>query len=525
MKQSGLEPTADTYTVLLCAYAKHGNVNEILTTFDKCEANEIYLLDKDLFDIIYTLSTNGHTDAVDQIIPKLRKSAGYNQDAVNLILRLVNKGLEDIAYKILKTMPRGLRADGGPSDTGAFFIKQLVKSRRPAEKILSICKELQELGLNSRATLTAVEYATTSGIMEIALPLFKQIQQSEFPLRQHYFWPLICTQAKTGSDDDVINVLRLMQSDFGILPSGETIREYVVPNLKERNYEKIILLLRSAGVSISNGVSSCVFDALNQFKLREAAKLASSYAIYYQPGLLRRPLVDALIKTKDFHSYISVVRSVYENLSRLKQIQNTGAVDEQGDDHENNQLQSDVVGQFVVDAVIQLHNTRADAMQKILSALVEQGLSMSKVHAERIQERLGSLLTPELSTMLDALTAGDLEPSPYETRPVRMSFGDMPPEQLERMIEQKEAKGENANGLYRTLLNAYFKANNVEKTEELLTKLESTDFVVTSGIYAQLIELYCSHNAVDKALAIHKKLKAKEPDFILDDFKVIKGKL
>lgn len=522
MKQSGLEPTADTYTALMCAYAKHGKIDEVLSTLDTCEANEIYLLDKDLFDIIYNLSTNGHGDSVDKIIPRLRKSSGYNQDAVNLILRLVNKEQEDIAFEILKTMPRGMRNNGELSETGAFFIKQLVRSKRPAEKILSICKELQEKGLNARATVIAVEMAVTSGAMDIAVPLLKEIQQNDLPVRQHFFWPLICKQAKIGPDA-VLDVLRLMKSEFNITPNGETIRDYVVPNLQERNYEKIILMLRSADINTAIGVLGCVYDALHKFRIKEAAALATTFAIYYQPGLLRRPLVDALIKTNDYSSYISIVRSVYENLPRLKKLQGEATDDhQQVDDIENNQMQSDVLGQFVLDAVKNVRANRSEMAHKILSALVGQGLSMSKAYAERIQERLGSSLTPEISTMLDKLVAGDLEPIPYESRTSRINFSNLPVENLEKMIQQKEAKGENTRGLYRTLLAAYTKANNIQKFEELIEKLESTDFVVTSGVYAQLIEMYCNHNDVDKALAVHAKIKSNEPDFVLDDFKIMK---
>jgi hypothetical protein len=60
----------------------------------------------------------------------MRQTAGYNQDAVNLILRLVNNDLEDLGYKILLTMPRPIRSDGEQGIVGVFFIRQLVKANR-----------------------------------------------------------------------------------------------------------------------------------------------------------------------------------------------------------------------------------------------------------------------------------------------------------------------------------------------------------------------------------------------------------
>lgn len=521
MKQAGMEPTPDTYANLLCAYAKHGKTDEILTTLDKCESTEVFLTDKHLLEIIYALTNNGHADFVDNIIARLRKSSGYNQLAATTILRLVNIGQEDVAFKILKTMPRGTKPTGELFDVGTFFIKQLIKSGRPTEKILSICEELQTSGIHNRAMPVAVEMAARSGNIDVALPLFKELKQSELPVRQHYFWPLLCSAGKI-STAAMLDVLRVMQCEFNITPNGETIRDYVLPYMRERDYDKIILTLRTSGLPSGTAILSCVHHALENDRLKQAVGIMSTYEIYYQPGLLRRPLVEALYKTNDFQSYQSIVRGVYESLPRLKKIQNAAAVDEeQGDD---NELQSEVLGQIVLDAVVRFGEKRVVAAEKILSALVDQGLTMSTRSAERITKRLGSQLTPEISALLDKLTAGELQPVPYElrTREIRVDFSDMPVSSLEKMIEQKVALGENVKGLQRALMQAHYKANDIQKYEELFEKLSTSDFVLTSGLYSQRIELLCNNNDIDKALAVHSEIKTKEPDFVLDDNKTMK---
>lgn len=65
-----------------------------------------------------------------KLIGRMRQSAGYNQDAVSLILRLVNHGFEDLGYKILLTMPRPSRSDGEQGLVGSFFVRQLVNVNR-----------------------------------------------------------------------------------------------------------------------------------------------------------------------------------------------------------------------------------------------------------------------------------------------------------------------------------------------------------------------------------------------------------
>lgn len=146
MKQAGLEPSADTYSTLLCCYGKHGDIESINATLAECEKNEILLLDKDILDIIYNLTINGHGDKIDTLLTKFHLSMGFNQDCVNIILRLTNKGHEDVCMKLLRIMPRGNRPDGQPVDVGNFFIRQLVKANRPVETILSICKTLKDEG-------------------------------------------------------------------------------------------------------------------------------------------------------------------------------------------------------------------------------------------------------------------------------------------------------------------------------------------------------------------------------------------
>lgn len=543
MKQAGLEPTADTYTTLLCSYAKVGDIAAIQTTLDECERNELYLLDKDIFDVIYTLATSGHAGHVDSLLPRLRKSAGYNQDAVNLILRLTNKGHEQTALAVLKTMPRGSRPDGELTDTGAFFVKQMIRARRPKDSVLSICQELQDTGMNSKAFLVAIEAAVTGGSVELSVPLLKQLKLAGQPIRQHYFWPLICAQSKTGSEA-VLDVVRQIQVEFELPVSGETVREYVIPNLAERNSEKLITLLRTAGISVSTAVTSTVYTLLTQDRLRDAANVATAYNVYYQPGLYRRPLVNALVQSEDVESFVRFVRQVYDSVPRLEQLRkreaagaNAAEAIEEVDealvqptdgivevvDPQFAAQQSEVLGQIIVDVLGAVRKNRVQVVTDILRGLVAQGLSISNAQAERIQERLGSELTPDISELLGRLAAGDLEPIPLDKAASRPSgFAQLSVEQLEKLIEQQDARGENSRGLKRFLLSALFRTKDLERTEAAIERLRAEGFVLTGGIIAQLIDLLAQHEQADRAIEQFRAIRTAEPDFVLDDFKVVR---
>ena len=535
MSQAGLEASADTYTTLLCGYARKGDVESINKTIDLCEKKDIYLLDKDLLEVIYAMALNGHSDKVGEVLNKIKRQAGYNQDAVNVILRLINKGHEETALKVLKTMPRGTRTDGELTDTGNFLIKQLVKANRPIEMIMEICKELEAEKMNSRPLLVAVEAALAYGMIDLATPLLKEMQKSSYEIRQHYFWPLICA---SKNQQEVIDVLKMMQNEFSMSASGETVREYVIPNMKEKDFEKLIIMLRNVGVSLATTSASTAYIALLNNDLKKAAEIVTSYSAYYSPGLFRRPLLSALAKTKDYESYIKIIRQIHDNIPRLQSLNTSQKRETTQEDVEEvdseavaiiskaNNTQAaaaDILGQIVLDASMHFKINRAEVVQKILEGLVEQGLSISSGKAEKIQERIGEELNSEISTLLGKLTTGELEPVPIEKSRSRTGgVATMDVESLERLIAKLEEKGDNTKGLKRQLLVTCIRNKDIVKTEEIITRLEAEGYKLTSGVYAQLIDLYSAFDKLDEAVLTYKKILEKEPEFILDDTKTIK---
>lgn len=515
MYQAGLEPSADTYTTLLCGYAKKGDIETITKLIEECESKEIYLLDKDYLDIIYSLATNGHSQHIPVILNKVRKAVGYNQDAINIILRLINKGEEEAAYTILKSMPRGSREDGTPIPIGNFFVKQLVKANRPVEKIIELCLRLQEEGLYDRALQLATETSLQLGNDKLAYLLLECLHSKGFEIRQHYFWPLIVSKAEDSSGKGIINVLNKMK-DFNVTPNSETIREFVIPNLKGKSSE-ILALLREGNISIGSSACSLVISLLQKDDINEAAVIARQVQAYYYPEMIRRPLTNAFYKTKDLDSYITIVRTVYDNLDRKVNVktneeEQTAPIDK-----------SEVVGNLILDLAFNQHYFLED-IESVLKELVKQGLSLSTPAAEKIQEKLGEKMTEEISNLLGKLTSGELTPVQQERKSVSyVPSYQMNIPQLEQLIHNLTAKNQDTKGLKRQLLTLYYRIKDVEKMEKLLEELNKGDFVFTSGIYAQLLDVYTYHDKLEKALEYYKKLKEKEQsNFALDETKIVR---
>ncbi|XP_070852405.1 leucine-rich PPR motif-containing protein, mitochondrial [Drosophila suzukii] len=517
MKQAGLEPSADTYTTLLCAFARHGDLAALKETLAESEKKEIILLDKDLLDIVYTLTVNGHGEQVDELLTKLRLSPGFNQDAVNVILRLVNKGYEDVGLKLLRVMPRSSRVNGEPVDVGAFFIRQMVKANRPVEKILSICKALQSEGLNPKALTIATEAGLTNGVVNNALPLLQEMKNAGLPIRQHYFWPLICSV----ESNQVLEIVRRMQQEFSVYPNSETVRDYVIPNLKEKNWERIVTALRDAGVPNSTAVTSAVYSALVTHQIADAAKLMEQNRAYYVPFLFRQPLILALSHTNDYASFIRCVRQIHEGLQFRQGKEEEAEPVEGGAAASADRSTPDVVGAIVQEASIYFRRDRAATLEKILKGLVKQGLSISSAKASQLSEQLGSELTPRISELLGKLSSGELQPVALPNNGKR-SLDSLSIDELERFIVNVEGKGENANNIKRQLLTACFRSQNLDKTLQVIEKLETEKFQIPIGVYAQLIDLYTHHKKSAEALENYEKLKAKDATFKLDNLKTVR---
>ncbi len=83
------------------------------------------------------------------------------------------------------------------SQQGNFFIKQIVKSNIPPQKVISLCDQIVETGLNTRAYFTALELSNALGKSEMSNLLLKQIQKQKEMLRPSAFWPLLVIQFLT----------------------------------------------------------------------------------------------------------------------------------------------------------------------------------------------------------------------------------------------------------------------------------------------------------------------------------------
>lgn len=117
---------------------------------------------------------------------------------------------------------------------------------------------------------------------------------------------------------------------------------------------------------------------------------------------------------------------------------------------------------------------------------------------------------------------GELTPVQIKKTPSYVPANQMNIQQLERLIQNLKAKGQEHTGLQRQLLTLYCRARDLPKVEELLQEM-GDKLQYTSGVLAQLCEVYAANDKLDKSLEYYERLKSQEGEnFAIDASKVIR---
>lgn len=501
MKQANIVPSAETYTVLMCGYAKGGDIGSIKELLAQCEAQDLVISNKDILEVMYTLAVNNHTDLIDQLAENINHVPGYNQDAKNVILRLIVRGKETGALKILRTMKPASTIEGEALPTGNFLIKQMVKCNRPIENIVTVCKELKASGENENAIATATEAALIAGNPDLSRQLLSTLKEEQ-EVCQHYYWPVLVQYGNTGNVKGMMETLVQIVTEVGQPVQGETLRDYVAPYLPEG--EEGVFIMRQGGVPLASAAAAMVGHLLQKNKIKPAARIALQFRAKYSSVQLCRSAVTAFIQTNDLDSFITLVRVISDS--------------EKEDDDGSS------ADKIILDAVHMLGRSRtAEKVKSILEGYLEAGIGISSETAEQIQNILaGKELTQEISSLLSKLTSPDLIP-------IDLNRPELPRRQVEKdessilqALNVATLKGENTQGLRKQLLNHYCIIKDLAKAEQLMKELEQGDFEFSSGSLVLIMDLYAHHEKLSEALQYYDRLFKGNPDALIDPAKILR---
>lgn len=500
MKHMELRPSVSTYTALMCGYAKIGQIDRIHQILEQFKEDELRIKDASISQIIYELALNGHADLTKSLIDRFREDVCFR---VNLMIRLISIKQSDLAYEILCTLPQRSRPDGSPTDSGIFFLKQLAKANYPFDKMLWYANELEQSGRNADPKMVLLKSLLEFKRFDHALELLRELKSKYMQIEQLYFWPIFCSQS---SNAEILNWIKIMKNEFQIDPNVETLKDFVVPNLKDLNANEMITALSADGISLSTAVVSVALHYIESNELKAAADVTNQYTTYLSPGLFRVPLINALNSTFDYTNYCIVLRSLYDNYHFR----------EANDSSEQEKVSnSDILGMTIYDALHNCANQDRDKRaQVILRFCFEQSLRISHSQAARIRALFGAHISDDLCNLLEKLEHSTVG-SPAMTK-LRNQIKSH--QRLEALRDRALANGENVDGLNRTLLKSYRNAHDAERYEKLLGQIEdgNSNFEIDDKIYFEMITLHAQYGDVAKVAATFVRARSRLPSLSID---------
>uniref|UniRef100_A0A8C4PI40 Leucine-rich PPR motif-containing protein, mitochondrial n=1 Tax=Equus asinus asinus TaxID=83772 RepID=A0A8C4PI40_EQUAS len=480
MKEAGIEPGPDTYLALLNAYAEKGDIDHVKQTLEKVEKSDLYLMDRDLFQIIFSFSKAGYPQYVSEILEKITYERRYIPDAMNLILLLVTEKSEDTALQILLACP--ISREDGLNDFGSFFLRHCVTMDTPVEKLKDYCKKLKDAQMHTSALQFTLQCALLANKPDLAKALMSALKEEGFPVRTHYFWPLLVGYQKEKNVQGVIEILKGMH-EMGVNPDQETYVNYVFPCFD--SVKSVRAVLQENGCLPESNVFS-------QAELKsEAVNGNLDYILSFCKYATLNSISDCicsclllLLQCVHFLSY-QITELLYKDGRYCQEPLGP----------------TEAVGYFLYNLIDSMSDSEVQAKEEHLRQYFHQLKEMNVKIPENIYRGIRNLLdnyhVPELIKVCTMqLTISDLEST----------------------LEKLKAENQPVGDVLKQLILMLCSEENMQKALELKAKYES-DMAV--GGYAALINLCCRHDNAEDALNLKQEFDRLDSSAVLDTNKYV----
>ncbi|KAL6032064.1 hypothetical protein STEG23_017136, partial [Scotinomys teguina] len=492
MKETGIEPGPDTYVALLNAYAEKGDLDHVKQILEKVEKSDHYLMDRDLLQIIATFSKAGYPQYVSEILQKITYERRYIPDAMNLILLLVTEKLEDTAFQILLALPVSKGENGNVF--GSFFLRHCVTMDTPAEKLIDYCKKLKEVKLHSSSLQFTLHCALMANKTALARTVMQALKEEGFPVRAHYFWPLLVGHQKTKNVQGIIDILKIM-NELGVNPDQDTYIQYVFPCFD--NVESVRAALQeNECLPRSNKFAQAEVrnEAING-NLQNILSLMESNAVPLSLNSLRSSLILGFRRSTNVDLWSKITELLYKSGRYCRD-------------------PPEAVGYFLYNLIDSMSDSEVQAKEEHLRQYFHQLREMNVKVPDNIYRGIRNLLdnyqVPELIKDVKVLVDKEKVDSRKTSQPASSD--------LESTLEDLKAKNQPLGDVLRQLILLLCSEENMQKALEVKAKYES-DMVI--GGYAALINLCCRHDNAEDALNLKQEFDRLYPSAVLDTAKYL----
>uniref|UniRef100_A0A8C8LLA1 PROP1-like PPR domain-containing protein n=1 Tax=Oncorhynchus tshawytscha TaxID=74940 RepID=A0A8C8LLA1_ONCTS len=471
MKGAGIEPGPDTYVALLNAYAERGDMDKIKQTLEAVENTDTSLMDRDLMQVVFSLSKAGHQQHVPEIVERMRHERGYVPDAMNLCLSLITQGQEDTAFTVLKTFPTlQQETQSGDSPTlGNFFLRHCVNMDKPVDKVARYCKELQDSSYHA-TPLQFTLYCCLEA--KKTVEVMKMMKEQGQPIRPHYFWPLLTQHAKDQNTTGIMEVLKGMQ-ELDVPADVETMSFYVLPAFPN------------------------IDAARDAFKVRARLSPTATRLTHITVRFTQR-IPSALLSLSLTHTQPLSWDHVLCVCARITSLLSS--------------FSTEAVSYFLYNLMDSMTEAEVQAQEDKLRQYFNQLKSMGIIIPGNIYRGIRNLLdsyhVPEL--IKDVIALVDSQ------EPLNFSDNRVVVLALESRLAELKADSKPVGATLKQLILTLC-AEEVQALE--LKKQHEADMV--AGSYAALIHLCCRHDNVEEALNLKRELSRKDSSVSLDSSKYV----
>ncbi|XP_059422454.1 leucine-rich PPR motif-containing protein, mitochondrial-like [Carassius carassius] len=506
MKGAGIEPGPDTYLSLLNVYAEKGDIAKIKQTLETVENADILLMDRDLMQVVFSLTKASHQQYVPEIVERMRHERGYVPDAMNLCLSLITHGHEETAFSVLKSFT-GLLVESQTSDSpdlGNFFLRHCVNMDKPVGNIVGFCKDLKDSGLHSSPLQFTLQCALEAKNTGMAVELMRSMKEEGLPLRPHYFWPLFTHYQKDKNIPGTLQALRGMQ-ELGVTSDVDTFSIYILPSFPS---------VDSARTSLKEACIDVDSNILTAAELRtegSRGNLAELFSLMSSPALpnidlsaFRASLISGF---RGFHN-VELMAKITELLYKDPRFNSA--------DPET----SENVAYFLYNLIDSMNETevhsKEEQIREYFGLLKNMNISISLNIFRGIRNILESYQVPEL--VKDVLALVDKKDNGLETDATLLRGLEGKLSFLEKTLAELKAEGKPASSTLKKVITVLCSEEKLERALELKTQYE-TD--MTPATYAMLINLCCRHDNAEEALKLKMELARKDSEAALDAQKYV----
>ncbi|OCT77649.1 hypothetical protein XELAEV_18028741mg [Xenopus laevis] len=447
-----------------------GDINSIKQTFENVEKHDGSLTDRDLMQVIWSLTKAGYPRYVPDIIERVRYDRGYIPDAINLCLSLMTQGYEDDAFLVLKSFSAASSdlQNGDYLQHGNFFLRHCVNLDLPASKVKQFCDGLKEANLHSA------------------------------PLQ----FALYCSlEAKKAGTIKVITAL----SEMGVELDTETYSNYVLSVFNDMPSARAQLQEKGCPVDSSwFHLSELRHEAVSG-NVEQVYSLLMSSPSFPSVDLsqFRGSLITAFKRSNDVDFKAKITELLYKD-GRYCQAPSGP---------------NEAVGYFLYNLIDSMRDAEVQAKEEHLRQYFHQLKNANIVISTNLYRGIRNLLdsrhVPEL--IKDVLVLIDPQEKLSSLDTAKSSEYKMA--SLEGEIDTLKAENKPYGDQLKQLVMMLCSKENMQKALEVKAKYEQEN--LTIGTYAALIQLCCRHDNPDEALNLKQELDRKDSSAVLDTSKYV----